>query len=506
MNPTYEEQVRNINSVKSTSQEDKARAISYLKNPMPLESLQDTNETVLPNQKTDTTTFPELTPLQAEEKRIQDTSTQSDEEYRKTLEDIGVVEGREREYAEELGATENRLLYKDYENKLMLEKRAMNREIARLQEEPQAVSQSFLNSMIADVERKSLQKQADLAILGNMALGNYNEALSIAKEKVESELKPLTRQLEYLKDVRETNKDLLTTAQKAKLNTLYADVEREKNKEEERLTKGNEMIINAIQSGASSRIIDSAKSILNSGGSITDIIKSLGGYSMSLSDRLDNQLKQAQLNKLNAPSDGEAPIIKSIDGKDMQWDGSKWVKPKTEFGGSVDPVSQFNEEQKIKTLDSLMANNGGIGLATSAGPLRGAPIPFLFKDTINDWRADIISISSKLTMDNLVNLKGEGATFGALSDSERIAIGQAASSIVSSAILDKNGNPTGKFKMSEKKVLEELKTIQDGYKLNFERKYGMSYDEYLKNKNPETFWKAIDGSSLQTNYGDYPTN
>lgn len=279
MNPTYEEQVRNINSVKSTSQEDKARAISYLKNPMPLESLQDTNETVLPTQKTDTTTFPELTPLQAEEKRIQDTSTQSDEEYRKTLEDIGVVEGREREYAEELGATENRLLYKDYENKLMLEKRAMNREIARLQEEPQAVSQAFLNSMIADVERKSLQKQADLAILGNMALGKYNEALSIAKEKVESELKPLTRQLEYIKEVRETNKDLLTTSQKAKLNQLYSDVERTKNKEEDRLTKGNEMIINAVAFQAPTSIIEKAKSVLNNGGDISEISGILGKYS-----------------------------------------------------------------------------------------------------------------------------------------------------------------------------------------------------------------------------------
>lgn len=63
MNPTYEEQVRNINSVKSTSQEDKARAISYLKNPIPLQSLQDTSETVLPTQKTETTSFPELTPI-----------------------------------------------------------------------------------------------------------------------------------------------------------------------------------------------------------------------------------------------------------------------------------------------------------------------------------------------------------------------------------------------------------------------------------------------------------
>ena len=299
MNPTYEEQVRNINSVKSTSQEDKARAISYLKNPIPLESLQDTSETVLPTQKTDMTTFPELTPLQAEEKRIQDTSTQSDKEYKKALEDIGVVEAKEREYAEELGATKSRQEYKKYSDKLTQEKRALETETRRLEENPEGMSVAGLRSTIADVERKSLQKQADLAILGNMALGNYNEALSIAKDKVASELKPLTRQLEYIKEVRETNKDLLTTSQKAKLNQLYADVERTKNKEEDRLTKGNEMIINAIQSGAPSSVVESAKGILNNGGDVNKIASALGLFSLSPDEQIALKIKKAQLAELN---------------------------------------------------------------------------------------------------------------------------------------------------------------------------------------------------------------
>lgn len=299
MNPTYEEQVRNINSVKSTSQEDKARAISYLKNPIPLESLQDTSETVLPTQKTETTSFPELTPLQAEEKKIQDTSTQSDKEYKKALEDIGVVEAKEREYAEELGATRSRQEYKKYSDELTREKRNLENEVRRLEENPEGMSVAGLRSTIDDIERKSLQKQADLAILGNMALGNYNEALSIAKDKVDSELKPLTRQLEYLKEVRDANKDLLTTSQKAKLNSLYSDVERQKNKEEERLTKGNEMIINAIQSGASSTTINNAKNILNNGGNIATIAGTLGDFSLSPDERIALKIKKAQLDELN---------------------------------------------------------------------------------------------------------------------------------------------------------------------------------------------------------------
>lgn len=267
--------------------------------PIPLSSLEKTTPISLPEVKSETTTFPELTPLEAETKKIEDTATQSDTEYRKTLEDIGVVEGKELGYADELGATENRLEYKKQSDKLALEKRALETETRRLNENPEGMSTFGLRSTIENTERKSLQKQADLAILGNMALGNYNEALSIAKDKVASELKPLTRQLEYLKDVRETNKDLLTTSQKAKLNSLYADVEREKNKEEERLTKGNEMIINAIQSGASSRTIESAKSILSNGGTVASLVGALGDFSLSPDERVALKIKKAQLAELN---------------------------------------------------------------------------------------------------------------------------------------------------------------------------------------------------------------
>lgn len=311
MNPTYEEQVRNINSVKSTSPEEKAMAISYLKNPIPLKSLENTSETTLPTQKTETTTFPELTPLEVEEKRIQDTATQSETDYRDILEQIGVVEGREAKYAEDLGATESRLEYKKYSDKLTQEKRALETETRRLEENPEGMSVAGLRSTIADVERKSLQKQADLAILGNMALGNYNEALSIAKEKVDSELKPLTRQLEYIKEVRETNKDLLTTAQKAKLNQLYADVEREKNKEEDRLTKGNEMIINAVAFQAPTSIIEKAKSVLNNGGDISEISSILGKYSGDYykAELLKEQIKTEKAQRASIVAKTEADKI-----------------------------------------------------------------------------------------------------------------------------------------------------------------------------------------------------
>ena len=125
---------------------------------IPVSSLDTNNETVLPNMKTETVTQPILTPLETEEKKIQDKATQSDTDYRNLLEQIGVVEGKELEYADELGATENRLLYKDYENKLNAEKRALELETRRLQENPEGMSVGGLRSTIDDIERKSLHK------------------------------------------------------------------------------------------------------------------------------------------------------------------------------------------------------------------------------------------------------------------------------------------------------------------------------------------------------------
>lgn len=250
--------------------------------PIPLSSLETTTPMNLPEQGIQNTPTFDMTPsklLEAEQKKIQDTATQSSNDVQKILEDIGLAEARQNTYAEDLGATENRLLYKDYENKLTAEKRALELASRRLKENPGGMSQGGLEATLSDLEDKSLEKQADIAILGNMALGKYNEAISIAKDKVELELKPLTRKLEYYDRIDERNQDLLSDSQKETLASLRADVKAEKDKEKERLTQGNEMIVNAIAFGAPNATIENAKNILSTGGTSTDVAKLLGKYS-----------------------------------------------------------------------------------------------------------------------------------------------------------------------------------------------------------------------------------
>lgn len=269
--------------------------------PISLGSLNQTKQLTLPEQTPEITPEISLTPLQEYEQSIQDMATKSEENFLANQKAIGDVEAKERTFQEELGASENKKAYKEYEKQLEAEKTSLRRYKEDIAEQTTG-NKAMTNELIRQEEAKSLRKQADIAILGNIALGKYNEALDTAKSKVEAELKPLMRQMDYYKSVMEKNQDLLTKSQTTKLQSLYSDVERQKNKEEERLTKGNEMIINALSFQAPSNIVNNAKSILEKGGTISDVASALGKYSGDFykTELLRQQIEteKAQRNKI----------------------------------------------------------------------------------------------------------------------------------------------------------------------------------------------------------------
>lgn len=207
----------------------------------------------------------------------------------------------------------------------------------------------------------------------------------------------------------------------------------------------------------------------------------------NLTSRIYDPIKSLQEKKLRAD------ILNSNAGEVVKINGADYIRYKD--GTISNPVLPESKdvnmvktrlEEKILNIDKLTKNNGGVGLATSAGSFRGAPIPFVAKNAINDWRAGVINITQKLTVDELGRVKSDGVTFGALSNGERLAVGQAATKLNSAMIFSGKGDdriPTGKFKMSERAVLNELKTIQDAYKLDFLKRTGVNYDEYKKNPN-----------------------
>lgn len=333
--------------------------------------------------------------------------------------------------------------------------------------------------------------------------GNIDAAEITVKNAIDSKYAPILNQIEIKKTLLKDATDKASTERKAQLAL-----------QEKLIDKIGEFqktaLNNAILNNAPQDVLQS----ISRAGSIQDITKLGSKYIQSPVDKLDLQIKQAQLSKLNQElktKNTDTGEIVKIGGKDYirYKDGtiSEPVLPDAADTGVV--VSRLDE--KLKTLGKLTTPS--VGLATSAGSLRGAPIPFLAKGKINDWRADAVNIIQKLTVDELGRVKSDGVTFGALSNGERQAVGDAATALSAASIRDKDGNPTGRFRLSEKKVIEEFNKIKQGYELDFQKRTGIPYAEYInnpdaiKNKVADDF---IDQSAtaLQNNsyYGNYTTN
>ena len=366
----------------------------------------------------------------------------------------------------------------------------------------------------------SIGQQSDIAAA---ALTGSTIRLQAAKDKaqeiIDLKYKPLEDVLAIKQKQYDLNKDILDAYDKKRSEALKYALDKEEKqiaerKEEEK--KSNEYLFTAIQGKAPANLIAKAQDLINKGAKPNEVAKVLGQYSMSLADRLEIQLKQKQINKLDkelTTKNTDVGELVKINGKDYirYKDGTISEPLLPEAGDTGVVVSRL--DNKLKTLDKL-TKPSSVGLIYSAGALRtplGKPLGLI--NQINDWRADAVNIIQKLTVDELGRVKSDGVTFGALSNGERQAVGDAATALGAASIRDKEGNPTGEFKMSEKKVMEEFNKIKQGYALDFEKRTGIPYEQYLEN--PEIVQqKSVDdfidsaGTALMNNnnYGGYPTN
>lgn len=119
------------------------------------------------------------------------------------------------------------------------------------------------------------------------------------------------------------------------------------------------------------------------------------------------------------------------------------------------------ENKKIADIDKLIADTTGLKL--SAGAYRGfEPVTLLSGNwgKAQNFIAGVNSIVSGLSLDALIDAKAQGATFGALSDSEMRILASSATKFGNWEIKDKDGKVIG-FNAREEDVIDELKKIRD---------------------------------------------
>lgn len=446
------------------------------------------------------------------EKATKDRSSSVDE-VTKLMEQIGLAESGRGAIEESLGVDQIQRQSDDITSTIERESRALTREVESLYNNPN-LSASLVSRRANRAQRETAAYVADLSIAQNVLSRNYDRAIATANRKVEMETAPLKSQLEAKKFILDANKDLWTAQEKASLDQDIKKEERAYNEVKQNKLAVEDMRIKLLTNQAPQNI----KTAMQGAETVEDILKIPGveKYLMSPADKLEVQLKQAQISKINQELSQANPDV----GELVKINGTDYIRYKD--GTISEPVLPGANDlglvssrltNKIDTLGKL--TDPGVGLATSAGSVRGAPVPFLFKGKINDWRADVINTVQKLTVDELGRVKSDGVTFGALSNGERQAVGDAATALSAAMIYTGSGDdrrPTGRFKMSEQKVIEELSKIQEGYKLDFEKRMGVSYDAYKNNPeivNDRIADQLVDSATPAlevNNYGSYPIN
>jgi hypothetical protein len=133
---------------------------------------------------------------------------------------------------------------------------------------------------------------------------------------------------------------------------------------------------------------------------------------------------------------------------------------------------------KINAIDNLIKSEGYKKVVGTAA-LGRMPILSSFTGEAQDALGTIKQLTSRETLDSLINLKRAGGTLGALSDQERVMLQSAATKIGSWEILDEKGFGTGRYNVSEGSFKKELETLKGLTQRAINNARGVSKDNPL---------------------------
>lgn len=273
-----------------------------------------------------------------------------------------------------------------------------------------AISREQKAATIGEIERKEASQKADIAIDYNLKSGLLSNAKELMQKQIALELEPMKLKVDYYKDNRDRFDKILDKTEMRQYDFIQKKEERAYQAAQKAGDRLNDLKMEAIKNGASWDDVKNIKSLAD----FANISKT--------------PLKVAQ---------------KTLDTK-----------------------------EKISGIDEMLSNKAGI--RGSAGPTRlqrGGIFTVVPRGKLN---ADIQQLISQTTLDNLINAKAKGATFGALSEGELKLLSASGSKLATWAITDKVGNITG-FKASEKQVKDELTKIQNYAKRDYEMITGQPY-------------------------------
>lgn len=473
--------------------------------------------------------------LQIESKKALDEAqaaqSTGESEFNATLNQIMDIPSQRSALEQQAGIAEKQASYDEYTSQLESEQRTLKKQQDAIYSNPM-LTREQAQQQFGEIQRLSLSKQADIATLQSISSRDLTRAQDLIDKKIQNILEPLQMKYDFQKMFYQENREDLTKAQDRLFQVALAETENAITQSKATLDTIKDLFNTAAQNGAPQDVLNSILKA-QTAGDLATAQRLAGGY---LVNPLDQQLKQAQIasaNRANQPSDS-APTVKSINGVDMQWNPStgKWEMIKGDptsnaLGDAIAgaKVDNINNILSSKSLDSVVGPSGlartnpGLWSATkrffsgalagtfaggAIGAIPGAIIGGLTTGVVSSLRgtkdeltgdrqnfiASVEQMRSELTVEKLAQAKGQGVTFGALSDGERGLIANAATKIGSWAIHE-GGNPDGTvigYNIDEKSFKEEIDKINYFVKLDALIK-GATLESVGAVKNPDgTVW------------------
>lgn len=222
----------------------------------------------------------------------------------------------------------------DLTSQIESEQLANRRQIEELQNKnPQGLFGGGLEQEVNRLNRQSLSKQADLAIIQNAAMRRYDTASAIADRKIQMEFEPLKVQLDALKFFYSENQAQLTRKEDQQLQERIRMDERAYNEKFQAAKTLQDTKLQLLQSAASQGAPIAVQQAIQSATTPEQALLAAGQYA---GDILDRQYKQAQI----------ANIQSQISERATAGEGTLNGKPQTQAQataqGYADRLAQAN--------------------------------------------------------------------------------------------------------------------------------------------------------------------
>ncbi len=303
-------------------------------------------------------------------------------------------------------------------NQIVSEQTSARRQIEQVQAQG-GVSEG-VNRKIAAIQKDSVSKQADLAVIQLAKQNNYFGAKEIADRQVKAALEQDQNEIDALKFDYQDNKENYTKAEQRQFDSMIKEKDRayeEKKKNLELLTNTKlDLLKSATEQGAPLSVLQSIQSAQSPESAIT-LAGSYGGDQLR---RL--QIAKAQADLKKAGDDNQVLSVADAQKLGVPY-GTTKAQAKVPGASSEANALKISAAQSAQALLKKFQDNKGV-LGGNSSPVGINGILGTIPGTsARDFSVQFDNLAALLSLDNVKYLKGQGQ----ISDSERLLLQQASS-------------------------------------------------------------------------------